>query len=240
MKTKLTLILSTALFSLLLSPAFAQEPPKPDASPAAPGAPGGSGGGRRGMNQNMQNFSPEEREKLKAAREKAMQDPKVQDAQENMKAASEALRAARKKALLAQDPDLGPILEKLEAAQKQNLPGPKPDVKPDAKAGTPDGGDKPGAKAGSPDRGGRRMDLLGSLTPEEREKFKAANEKIKDNPEVVSAREKAQQADKQFFSALRDAMLAADPSLEPLLKKMEEARQQRQDRREGEPPVAKP
>ncbi|MEI8340497.1 MAG: hypothetical protein WCH43_03045 [Verrucomicrobiota bacterium] len=221
MKTKFTFIIFAAFLSLAFSPAFAQEAPKPESGPGGPGGPGG--GGRRGMNQNLQSLTPEEKTKFEAARDKAMQDPKVQDAQENMKAASEAARAERKKALLAQDPTLGPILDKMGAG------APKPAVS----------GSEGGAKAGPPERGGRRPDLSG-LTPEEREKLKAANEKIKDNPEVVAARDKAQQAGKQFFSALHDAMLAADPTIEPILKKVEEARQQNPGRKGGGEPPAKP
>lgn len=221
MKTKLTLIISTVFLFLVLSPIFGQEPPKPDASPGAPTGPGGWG--RRGMNQNLQNLTPEEKAKFQAAREKAMQDPKVQDAQENMKASNDAFRAARKQALLAQDPSLGPILDKLEAA------APKPNVS----------GSQGGAKAGPSERGGRRPDLS-VLTSEERDKLKAANEKIKDNPDVSTARDKAQQANKQFASVVHGTLLAADPSIEPLLKKVEEARQQNPGRKEGEQPPTKP
>jgi Spy/CpxP family protein refolding chaperone len=223
MKTKLSILVTANLLALAISPLFAQDQPKPEATPGASGGPGGpEGWGRRGMMQGLQNLTPEEKEKLKAAREKAMQDPKVQDAQENMKAANEVFRAARKQALLAQDPTLGPILDKLEAGQKPVLSG-----------------SQGGTKTGPPERGGRRPDLS-VLTPEEREKLKAANEKIKDNPDVVSAREKAMEANKQFFSAMHDAMLAADPSIEPILKKAEAGRLQNQGRREGGQPPPKP
>jgi spore coat protein CotF len=218
MKTKNILLFTSVLLAFRFVPVVAAQDAAPTATPAVTQTPA-PGPGPRGM------FSPEEREKLKAAREKAMQDPKVKTAQENMKAANEVFAAARKQALLAQDPSLGPVLDKLETAMKQNPPGPQ----------------GAGAQAGPPGRGGRRMEAaLNSLTPEERQKFQAANQKIKDNPDVVSAREKKMQADKQFAAAMHDAMLAADPTLEPLLKKMEEARQQRQSRNQDSPPPATP
>ena len=231
MKTKLSLLVSTALLSIALAPAFAQDTsptPAPSATPAGPGGGHHERFGGGGMHQGLQDMTPEEREKLKAAREKAMQDPKVQSAVENLKTAGEAFRAARKQALLAADSSLGPILDKIDAAIKQNAPGGQA------------GGPKPGGP--NAERGGRMMEqALNSLTPEEREKVKAASEKIKDNPDVVAARQKMAEAEKQFQSVLHDALIAADPSIEPLLQKMEKARQEHQAHAAGgQQPPAKP
>ena len=54
-------------------------------------------------------FSMEDRDKLRAAHTKAMQDPKVQAAQVKQNEAADRLRAA----MLAEDKSLGPILDKI-------------------------------------------------------------------------------------------------------------------------------
>src|SRR5437868_5702842 len=65
---------------------------------------------------------------------------------------------------------------------------------------------------------------MGMLTPEEREKLRAAHDKIKDKPGVKDAADKRDEANRKFRDAMHDAMLAADPTIEPLLKKMDESR----------------
>jgi len=210
-------LLTSILLVFRFVPVVAAQDAVPSATPAVSQPPSPN-------SDHPATLTPEEWKRLNAAREKAMLDPKVSEAQATLKAANEVFRSARKQALLAQDPSLGPILDKLEAALKQNPPGPQ-------------GG---GIQAGPPERGGRRMGAaFGALTPEEREKLKTASEKIQENPDVVSAREKNQQAGKQFASVMHDAMLAADPTIEPLLKKVEEARQQHQWRKEGGQPPTK-
>src|SRR2546425_357254 len=54
-----------------------------------------------------------------------------------------------------------------------------------------------------------------NLTPEEREKLLAARQKVKDEPDVVAAREKMQQAAEEFRETLKAALLKADPTLGP-------------------------
>lgn len=227
MKTKFRFLASTTLLTLACSPLLlAQDSTTPQPSPSpsvAPANPGGAGGGperRRGA--MFGNMSQEDREKLKAAREKAMQDPKVQDAQENAKAANEAFQNARRQALLAADPSVGPILDKVQAALKSGT-------------GTAAGQGK--GNGGFEGRGGWRMaQALDTLTPEEREKLKAAEQKIKDNPDLVSARDKKVAADQLLASTLHDAMIAADPTIEPLLKKMEGFRKHHEGGAGGPPP----
>jgi hypothetical protein len=66
---------------------------------------------------------------------------------------------------------------------------------------------------------------LQSLTPEEQAKFKAATLAAKKDPKVEAAREKMSAAIQAFRASLEAAMVASDPSLEPILKKLKEARE---------------
>ena len=69
-------------------------------------------------------------------------------------------------------------------------------------------------------RGRRWEQRLAKLSPEEREKVKAAHRKAMQEPSVQSARDKMRQAHKEFRDAMRAAMLKADPSIQPILNKM--------------------
>ena len=69
---------------------------------------------------------------------------------------------------------------------------------------------------------GERKGRLAELTPEERQKLKAAHEKAKQDPAVKTA-EATRETDKRGYrKAMRDAMLRADPSIQPILEKMRE------------------
>ena len=103
MKMK-SLVTVTVLLSVLqFSPAlFAQDENGP------------RGGGRRGhWQQRLANLSPEEREKLRAARQKAMQDPSVQAAHEKMRQARKDFMATMHSAMLKADPTIQPVLDKI-------------------------------------------------------------------------------------------------------------------------------
>lgn len=152
-------------------------------------------------------LSPEEREKLRAARDQAMQDESVKAAREKMQSANEELRKVLRPALLSADGSLGPILDKMEKAEKERM-----DKGPGA-------GRPPGPPPGDGPRG-----PMGVLTKEEREKLQAAREKVKDNADVKAAHEKQEAATREFREAMKAAMIAADPSIEPLLEKMREMR----------------
>ena len=64
-------------------------------------------------------MTAEERGQLKAARQKVAQDPKVKEAEEKFRQASREFHATMKEALLAADPSLGPVLEKLQKRHKK-------------------------------------------------------------------------------------------------------------------------
>ncbi|PYK32386.1 MAG: hypothetical protein DME57_00140 [Verrucomicrobia bacterium] len=71
--------------------------------------------GQRGKRweQRLANLSPEERQKLQAARQKAMQDPGVQASREKMRQAHKEFRDAMHSAMLKADPSIQPVLDKI-------------------------------------------------------------------------------------------------------------------------------
>jgi hypothetical protein len=79
----------------------------------------GRGAGRGLGGPGFDSLSQDEKDKLKAAYEKAQQDSKVKEAREKMEAASKDLREAMKTAELAADPSVEPILKKLEEAREK-------------------------------------------------------------------------------------------------------------------------
>lgn len=142
-----------------------------------------------------------EREKLKAARQKAMADPKVKAALEKQKAAAEEYQKTVRPLALAADPKIGPVLDKMEKAAAE------------APRNRPPGGG----------RGG----MMANLSPGEREQLRAVRDKLKDEAAFKTAEEKRHAADADAREAQRAAMLAADPSLQPVLDKIEKARARR-------------
>ena len=72
----------------------------------------------------------------------------------------------------------------------------------------------------APGRGGRWQQRLANLSPQEREKLKAARQKAMQDSNVQAAHEKMRQARKEFVSSMRAAMLKADPSIQPILDKI--------------------
>ena len=74
--------------------------------------------------------------------------------------------------------------------------------------------------------GGKMRARLASLTPEERQKLRAANKAAMQDPNVQAL--KAEKGDKghkrEFMKARREAMIKADPSVAPILEKLKEER----------------
>jgi hypothetical protein len=76
----------------------------------------------KGMRDRFESLSPEQREQLKAARQKAQDDPEVVATREKMKSASspeerreagKSMLQVMKAAILKQNPDLAPLLQQL-------------------------------------------------------------------------------------------------------------------------------
>jgi len=79
-----------------------------------------NGRGRR-WEKRLANLSPEERQKLQTARQKAMQDPSVQAAHDKMRQAHKEFRDAMQAAMLKVDPSIQPILNKIPAGNRRGI-----------------------------------------------------------------------------------------------------------------------
>ena len=114
MKLKLTLFLVPALMcAVQFAPSiFAQSPPDRPDRPF-----------RQFLTERraarLANLSEDERTRLRAAYQKALQDPTVQAAREKMKQARREFREVMRPALLKADPSVQPILEKLRAERQE-------------------------------------------------------------------------------------------------------------------------
>ena len=107
--------------------AFAQTPAPTPAStsalqgkeyPACPGLADAFGPGGP-MHEVLQSLTPAERQQLQAAHQKAAADPAVAAAREKAKEAMKEAHDAMNAAMLKADPNIGPILDKLEAAKAE-------------------------------------------------------------------------------------------------------------------------
>jgi len=109
MKLKLTLLVVPALacVSQFAPNVFAQSPPNRPDRPF-----------RQFQNERrarFANLTEDERAQLRAAHQKAMQDPALQAAREKLKQARREFRELLRPALLKADPSIQPILDKLRA-----------------------------------------------------------------------------------------------------------------------------
>jgi len=162
-------------------------------------APGGSeerGPGREKIRDRMmENLPPEIRARFEAAREKAMQDPKIQELKKKADGINEEFRKAMRDAMMKADPELAEILkERFKEKMKDGKPGHPP--------GFADLSDED------------RQKLMAA-----REKAKsdpsvvAAEEKKK----AAKTPEERAAANEAFHAAMRAALLKVDPSLGPVL-----------------------
>src|SRR6476661_9262912 len=112
MKLKLNFLLVPALVSVAqFTPNLCAQSPTPD-RPERPF--------RQFQNERraerrarFQNLTEDERARLRAAHQKAMQDPAVQAAQEKLRQARREFRELMRPALLKADPTIQPILDKM-------------------------------------------------------------------------------------------------------------------------------
>ena len=79
------------------------------------------GGRGRHWEQRLANLSPEERDKVRAAHRKAMQEPSVQSAHEKMRQAHKEFQDAMHAAMLKADPSIQPILNKIPAPNRRGI-----------------------------------------------------------------------------------------------------------------------
>jgi len=168
---------------------FAQSPGGTNCPPPPP-----KDGGQ--MREKM-NLPPELRERIDAAREKAMQDPAVQELKKKADSSVDEFRKAMRAAMMKADPELAEIMK----AQMEKDRGGK-----DGKRGEPPG--------------------LANLSEGDRQKLKTAHEKAMSDPAVVAAEAKKAEAKtpeerhaamEAFHQAMKAALLKADPTLGPIL-----------------------
>lgn len=188
MKTRLLIPLIAACTPMLFA-----EPPAGQ-NPPPPGPPPADGPMREKMRDKMrENLPPELRERFDAARDKALQDPAVQELKKKADASAEDFRKAMREAMKKADPGLA-------EAMKAQMGG------KDGKRGEP-----PGLANLSE---GDRQKLMAA-----REKAKddpavvaaEAKKKAAQTPEEQHAAKEA------FHQAMKAALLKADPTLGPIL-----------------------
>jgi Spy/CpxP family protein refolding chaperone len=77
------------------------------------------GQARHHRTERLANLAPEDRQKLKAAHEKAMQDPGLRTAQDKLRQARTEFRDSMRAAMLKADPTIQPILDKMPKGEKE-------------------------------------------------------------------------------------------------------------------------
>jgi hypothetical protein len=206
-------LLLTLVAAALMMPLRAQNTDAGTNGATPPGGPSQRGQGP------MANLSEEDRQKVKAAHDAAIQnDPSLDQGMKDAYQAMEKARKAMHDAMIAVDPSVEAILAKM-AHPKQggwNKGEKNPGKGPEENGPKPWKHDGPGP-------------AMANLTESEREQLKVAHEKVKNDPAVVAAREAKKNADtpearraaeEALHKASREAMIKEDPSLAPILEKL--------------------
>jgi hypothetical protein len=153
----------------------------------------------KGLARFLESLSPETRERFIAAREKALQDPKLQQLRQAAESAKREFLKAMRAKMLEIDPGLAEIIRKRAGEHKSWK-------------------DWKGSHS-SP----------GNLTEDELDKLLSVRQKAKSDLAVQAAEKKKEQAttpeernaaSENYRKAMHDAMLKADPSIESLLEKI--------------------
>jgi hypothetical protein len=141
-------------------------------------------------------LTPDEQERLQAAREKAKDDPTVRSLKEANDALKKQLETAMHAAMLSADSSLGPVLDKVKAARDRAK-----DMRGKFEALTPE----------------QKKQLKAALSAAKDDPtVQAAREKMR-NAEGPEAK---REAGREMHQAMKAAMLKADPRLAPLLEKL--------------------
>ena len=172
---------------------IAPEPPPPP--------PREQGPVQKGLARFLESLPPETRKRFEAAREKALQDPKLQELRQAADRAKRDFLKAMRDKMLEIDPGLADIVKK-RAGERKSWKGWREE-------GTPSG--------------------FGNLSEDELEKLMSAREKAKSDLAVQAAEKKKREANtleernaasEDYRKAMREAMVKADPSIAALLEKM--------------------
>lgn len=151
----------------------------------------------------MQSLKPEERQRLRAARQAALQDPQVRAALERRQAEQRAFQQTMKEAVKRADPSVAPLIDRLEKAiqdrRAQQFQGLQ-----------------------------RRLEFLSA---EERQILLQARRAVQADPSLAAARQQGlaapagdaaarQQALRVYHEAMKNAMIRQDPRVGPILEKI--------------------
>lgn len=166
---------------------------------AKPKSPPPVDGGGPLFEKMLEKLDPKQRERMKAAHEKALQDPEIREARERVAAAANDLREKMRAAMLKADPGL-------EEVMKKQAPNARPGRE-----------EAPAAKGFS------------GLDEGERSKLMAARQAAKSDPKVQAAKtdleaartpEERKTAGEAYRKAVSDAVRERDPSLGPVIDRL--------------------
>lgn len=179
--------------SLLGGGSFAYSKPPGGGGPDAfePGRPPG-----KRMHNIMRDLSPDEAQRLRAALEKAKSDPTIRSLKEQRDALDAQLEKSMNAAILAADPTLAPVLDKINNARSRAK-----EVRKEFESLTPE--QKAAIKAA---RQGAKDDPA----------VVAAREKVK----AATTPEARRQAEQEMHAAHKAAIIKQNPALAPLLEKL--------------------
>jgi len=174
-----------------------------------------------------------ERKQVKAAHDAALQqDPVLTRKLDELKREREEVLKSLREAMIKADPSVEPLLDKM-LQHKKNGESPKPlNLKGDGssfpRAPVPHESGKKSASGETISPHNSRPGIA-SLTADERSHLAATREKVKDDPKVSSARDSVkhavspqdhQSAVNALRKTLNDAMIKLDPSIQPILQKI--------------------
>lgn len=201
MKIHRRLLLAAALFAATLT-TQAQNPPP---------APGDKPGGK--WRDKFSEGMPEEmKEKFQDARDELLKDPEMKALKDKADQAGKEFREAMREAMMERDPELAKQVGDFFESRKKQFEDRKKN-----------NGDRP-KKQKNPGESPKP-----SLAPEQRDRLEKAREIARQAPAVQSAEaklkaatspEEREQAGKEFHTAMRAAMLTADPTLADVLEKV--------------------
>jgi len=192
-----------------------------DEKPRAKGEVSESGDREKG--RIWESLSEDQRTQLKEALRDVWSDPAVLSAREDVKQASESYQTAVRDAIQRVDPAVSDLVARLQSASegdaRDRLGGGM-----QMKFGQRRAGDYPMGPPG----------YLDKLSPEERERFKQAQEKARESESVKAAREELESlrakdsdlrrrqmaAHKKMRKAMLESMVEADPEIEALQKQV--------------------
>ena len=238
LKHRFLLTLVAALMSL---PLFAQAqtdssmmmeagtptPTPAPSSPASQSSAEGQSGKGPGQYGPMAQLGESERAQLKAAHDAAIQkDPSLEQGMEAARQAMEKARKAMNDAMIAVDPSVEPILAKIAPPKRGGGPGPGHSPGNQAGQGTATNAVRPWKHDGPGPKG------MANLNESERQQLKALHEQVKNDPSVIAAREARKaattpearkEAEQAMHQAVRNAVIAVDPSVAPILEKLKPA-----------------